>query len=128
MTREDFERWLDVFGRAWETNDPQDVGALVPESCEWHSGPFSEVFRDRQTLVDHWISTVNSQDDIKTSYEILSVEDGRGICRYRASHLQHKTALVTEDMILIVRLDDQARCVEFQEWPVSSRQPLEAFS
>jgi hypothetical protein len=85
------------------------------------------VFRDRQTLVDHWISTVSSQDEIQTNYEILSVENGRGICHYRASHLHHKTALVKEDMILIVKLDDAGCCTEFHEWPVSSQQPLAAY-
>ena len=128
MNRDDFSQWLDRFGEAWQTNNPAAIGRLVPDSCEWHAGPFAEVFRDRQTLVDHWVGTVNTHDDIKTSYEILAVDDGLGICRYRASYIRLKTARVEDDMIFLVRLNEQGECVEFREWYAGSSTPLPAYA
>ena len=128
MDRESFVQWLDQFTKAWQSNDPGDIGALVPETCEWHGGPFAEVFRDRQTLVDHWVGTVNTHSDIETSYEILCVAENRGICRYRASYTRLKTARETDDMILLVRLDGNGQCVEFHEWLGRSSAPLPAYA
>ena len=124
-----FSRWLDLFGIAWVTNAPEDIGRLVPDAFEWHSSPYAEIFRNRQTLVDHWISTVNAQSEISTSYEVLCEgADGTGVCHYTASYLLHKTARIDADAIFRVKLDDDERCVRFEEWFVTSRTPLPAYS
>ena len=124
MTHDELGRWLDAFGDAWKSNDPADIGALVTEQTEWHSGPFTEIFRDRQTLVDHWISTVNTHGPVETEYEILAVDGDTGISRYRASYGMHKTARVHGDGIFIIRLNDEGQCVEFHEWYDSQVEPL----
>jgi len=123
-----FSRWLDLFGVAWATNSPEDIARLVPDTFEWHSSPFAEIFRDRQTLVDHWISTVNAQSDVSTSYQILCEgADGVGICRYEVSYLLHKTARIDADAIFRVQLDADERCVLFEEWFITARTPLPAY-
>jgi hypothetical protein len=122
-----FVDWLELFGRSWKGNDPADIGALVPDKCAWHAGPFAEVFRDRQTLVDHWVSTVHSESNVEVEYEILSVTEEMGICRYRASYLQHKTARVECEYIFLITLDRDGKCEEFHEWGSSSTSPLSEY-
>src|SRR5262245_63171948 len=73
MNESQFVDWLELFGRSWKGNDPADIGALVPDKCAWHAGPFAEVFRDRQTLVDHWVSSVRPESNVEVGCEILSV-------------------------------------------------------
>jgi len=124
MTEGQFTKWLEAFGKAWQTNEPDDIGALVPDTFLWHAGPYVEIFRDRATLVDHWVSTVNTHSNVKPEYQILACESGRGICRYWVSYLLHKTAQVECDFILLVSLDESGRCTEFHEWMGTRMSPL----
>jgi hypothetical protein len=124
MTASPFQEWLDIFTRSWQTNDPDVIGSLVPDEFEWHSSPFGEIFRDRKTLVDHWVSTVRAHDSVEAEYEIYCDEPGRGVARIRASYLLHKTSRDQVDGIIQVHLDRDGRATLYQEWWVTSRTSL----
>jgi hypothetical protein len=124
VTRAQFVDWLETWGRAWRTNDPAEIGALVPEKFTWHT-PFVEIVRDRQTLVDRWVSTGDSESDVETDYEILALDEEKGISRYSATYLKNKTARVRAEYILMVSLDEDGRCTEFHEWGSASSAPLD---
>jgi hypothetical protein len=119
VTRAQFVDWLETWGRAWRTNDPAEIGALVPDTFTWVT-PFVEVVRDRQTLVDRWVKTGNTESDVETDYEILALDDERGICRYSATYLKNKTTRVQAEYVLMVSLDEDGRCKEFHEWGSAS--------
>jgi hypothetical protein len=111
------------------TNDPIDIGALVPDRFEWHSSPFQEIFRDRQTFIDRWMADVAPNSDVSTRYEILCEAPGRpAVCRYFANYTLHKTAKVDTDGILLVRLDGEGRCELFEEWFFSNRTPCPEYT
>jgi hypothetical protein len=115
VTRAQFVDWLETWGRAWRTNDPAEIGTLVADEFTWHT-PFVEVVRDRQTLVDRWVKTGKSESDVETDYEILALDEDRGICRYSATYLRDGTVRVRAEYILMVSLDESGRCTEFHEW------------
>jgi hypothetical protein len=121
MERKALESWCDQFAKAWCENDRALIGSLVPDDFTWRTGPFSEVFRDRETLVDHWVASVEAEKGHEISYEIVGICGDLGIVRFRASLVRHANMGMKEDILLAVRLDGDGRCREFREWSSSSR-------
>ena len=116
MDREGFADWLDRFGNAWITNDPDDIGDLFPHTrFEW-GGPFGEVWHEHDAVVEHWLDTADYFHELQVEYEILCVNASFGICRYKASFTRGTPERHQEDMILYVRLDDDNKVVELREW------------
>jgi hypothetical protein len=116
MDRQSLQSWCDLFATAWRENDRDLIGSLVPDTFLWRTGPFSEVFRDRAPLVEHWVAVVQAEEDHAISYEILATCDDLGIVRFRATFVRHANQRVTEDVLLAIRLDADGRCREFREW------------
>jgi hypothetical protein len=116
VERQLLESWCDRFTKAWQENDRALIGSLVPDEFTWRTGPFSGVFRDRETLVDHWVATVQAEREHQISYEILWAGEELGIVRFRASFIRYARQEVTDDILLAVRLDADGRCRDFREW------------
>jgi hypothetical protein len=71
------------------------------------------------------VTTGNSESDVETDYEILALDEARGICRYSATYLKNRTERVQAEYILMVSLDEDGRCTEFHEWGSASSAPLD---
>lgn len=117
MERDDFDRWLAAYGRAWETKDAQAVAGLFAEDAAYYETPFDEPMRGRAAVVDYWLELPGRQDEIRFEYEVLAVANDTGIAHWRASFVRLSTgARVTLDGILTATFDGANRCTEFREW------------
>ena len=47
-------RWLDAYGRAWETKDPEAAADLFAEDATYHETPFDEPMRGRAEISGYW--------------------------------------------------------------------------
>jgi len=45
VTLEELDRWLDAYGRAWETHDPDATLACFAEDAVYQWGPFGATVR-----------------------------------------------------------------------------------
>ncbi len=53
MDEDDIERWLQGYLRAWESNDPEDIGRLFTDEAQYHTAPHREPWTGR----DAWPMT-----------------------------------------------------------------------
>jgi hypothetical protein len=53
MTPNGFAGWLDTYGRAWESRDPQAAANLLTEDGTYQVTPFVEPMRGRQAILEY---------------------------------------------------------------------------
>jgi hypothetical protein len=115
MDPETFSSWLDAYGRAWETGDPQAAADLFAEDAAYYETPFDEPMRGREEIAEYWSGVPRSQDDVRFSYEILAASEG--IAHWSADFVRVPARVpVRLDGILLAKLDAEGRCTEFREW------------
>ena len=108
--------WLDAYGRAWETRDPEAAADLFTEDASYQETPFTEPERGRRAIREYWLNATQDQDDIQFGYEILSVTDDRGIARWWVSFTVAAQTQIQLDGIFLVVMAEDNRCKEFREW------------
>jgi hypothetical protein len=117
MDMERFRSWLDSYGRAWESQDPQSFANLFTDYASYHANPFSEPLSGHSAILDYWANIIRSQEQIQFNYEILAVTQDSGIAHWWASfvHISSKTK-VSLDGVCIVSLNGENRCKVFKQW------------
>jgi uncharacterized protein (TIGR02246 family) len=117
MTPNAFASWLDAYGRAWTSRDPQAAADLFAEDGTYQVTPFVEPMRGRQAILDYWTHVTQTEQDIHFGYEILSVTPEQGIARWWASFIIVPPGLKTKlDGIFLISLDEDGRCHSLREW------------
>ena len=117
MNPETFGSWLDAYGRAWETRDPESAATLFTEDATYHETPFDEPMRGRAAILEYWSDVPRSQGDIRFSYEILAASERGGVAHWGAEFLRLPARTrVRLDGILLAELDGDGSCTEFREW------------
>jgi SnoaL-like domain len=122
--RDRLSAWLERFGRAWEDRDAEHAVALFSEDGSYREGPFDEWLRGPDALRTHWSQLPAARPGIRFVYEVVVATDDGGVARWRGSYTRASDGVLVElDGILLVTLDDDGRCREFQEWSLLRERP-----
>ena len=118
MTLEELDRWLDVYGRAWERQDVDAFVACYAEDAVYHWGPWGEPLRGHDEIRAATEQATAQQEDIQFGHELLAITpDGRGIARWWVSIKQKGEDTIEENEgIFLVTLGEDGRCTDFREW------------
>ena len=65
MNFETFKTWLGVYGRAWETRDPQAAAHLFTEEATYQETPFDKPMRGLSAIMDYWSEVPRNQEQIR---------------------------------------------------------------
>lgn len=104
-------RWVDAYVRAWESNDPDHIGALFTEDGRYYTAPFRPPWTGRQGIVDGWLKRKDELGQWEFRYEVMAVADGVGFVRGWTAYPD-----VTYSNLWVIRLAGDGRCEEFTEW------------
>jgi hypothetical protein len=117
MDKERFQLWLDSYGHAWESQDHQAFASLFSDNVSYHANPFSEPLNGRSAILDYWSNVIQSQEQIRFSYEVLAITQDIGIAHWWVSfvHISSKTK-VKLDGISIISLNSENCCSNFKQW------------
>src|SRR5258708_6544912 len=85
MTPSAFASWLDAYGRAWTSRDPQAAADLFAEHGTYQVTPFVEPMRGKQAILEYWTNVAQTEQNIQFGYEILALTPEQGIARWWAS-------------------------------------------
>ncbi len=125
MDRNAFDRWMEAYGRAWLSNDPQGVAALFTEDAVYAVSPFLEPRRGRDRIVAEWTSDPEGQTEIEFRHEVLAFEGERGVAWFGASFTRRGDGVRVEmDGVIDCAFDDDGRCREHREWYFKRELPL----
>ena len=112
MQQSDVERWMKGYLKAWESNDPQDIGSLFTDDAAYYTAPDRDPWRGRDAIVEGWLGRKDERGDWSFRYEITAVCDDvafvRGWTEYRNNP--------DYSNLWVIRLDESGRCPEYMEW------------
>ncbi|KPK05350.1 MAG: hypothetical protein AMJ56_16030 [Anaerolineae bacterium SG8_19] len=95
ITSENFQEWLESYGRASEENDPRASAELFAPDAEYYETPFAD----------------------QSSYEIVAIQENLGIARWQARFTQINSGKrIALDCIFLVEFDEHHKCRMFREW------------
>ena len=128
MTFDELDRWLDVYGRAWERKDIDTFVACFTDDARYYWGPWDPPLRGHDEIRTRTQQAFDRQEDIRFGHEPLAVTpDGRGIARWWVSvRALAERAVVEDEGIFLVTLNADGRCSEFREWWNARSRPLDA--
>jgi ketosteroid isomerase-like protein len=105
--------WVDGYVRAWNSNDPADIGALFTDDAVYFTEPYEAPWRGRDEIVAKWLehrdepgqTTFHWQPLVETPE--LSILTGTTV--YRDPPRSYSN-------LWVIRFDSEGRCREFTEW------------
>ena len=108
-----YERWVERYVRAWNTNDPGDIRSLFAEDGRYFTEPYASPWEGRDAIVTGWLGAKDEPGDTQFDYAVLVATDDLGIVR--GETLYRSTARHYSNLWEI-RLDHNDACREFVEW------------
>ena len=109
--------WLDAYGRAWESQDPDAAAPLFTEDTEYFETPFVEPARGRKGVHAYWTATTGNHEGVKFTYEIKAVTGNIGIARWSSRFTRVSTgAAVHLDGVFVLEFGEDGLCSRLREW------------
>jgi nuclear transport factor 2 (NTF2) superfamily protein len=83
----DAKKWLQDYGRAWETRDPDMAACLFTRDVHYWETPFGEPIVSREGVREYWKRATDQQEDIhftvKDSFTVGHELIAQWGCTYR---------------------------------------------
>jgi len=117
MSEQALKRWLEAYGRAWETRSPQAVGEIFTDDATYQETPYEEPLRGRPAIMRYWSEAVSNQGDIHFNFEIVASTMEVGVAHWSASFNRIKSNTRMEiDGVFLLKFDEDNRCKSLREW------------
>lgn len=124
MTHEEARKLIEIYGRAWETKDPELIITIFTEDATYDD-PHEPINNGREAIRNYWITKViGEQDQIKFTLKNLWVDGDTVIAEWNAVFNDIKRDLridMTEVAIFGVR---EGRFSSLREYYKNIKTPL----
>jgi ketosteroid isomerase-like protein len=104
--------WVAQYVAAWESNDPEQIGALFSEDAAYLTAPDAEPRRGREQIVAGWLEDRDEPGTWSFDWKILHEDDGFVVVQGRTEYPAEKDYL----NLWIIQLDADGRATEYTEW------------
>jgi hypothetical protein len=122
VRRDQLTRWIDRYEKAWRTPGTALLEDLFAPSASYSAAPFERPMRGLEAIAWFWEAERDGPDEpFELTREPVAVEGEVGVARVEVRYAGPPERVYRD--LWIVRLDDQERCVEFEEWPFFPEQP-----
>ena len=112
MQREDFDKWVQAYIKAWESNERANIEALFAEDASYLTQAFREPWAGRKTIVENWLGRDDSPGDWDFGYHWWAIEGDTGVLEGVTRYHSQDTTFTN---IWVIVLDGEGRCREFRE-------------
>lgn len=117
LSEEAFKEWLEAYKKAWESRKPESVLELFTEDAEYFETPFGTPSTGKDKILEYWQNVPMLQRNIHFDYQIISVQNDTGYCRWQATFIRENSgAQVALDGIFQVEFAPSGSCQVFREW------------
>jgi ketosteroid isomerase-like protein len=118
ITIDQFSKWLEEYGSAWQTGDVQSVVTLFAHNARYEETPFDAPMIGREAIARYWDEGANkSQKEIRFHHQILAVLGATGLATWQASFIRVPSGIhVDLDGVLAADFTPEGTCVRFREW------------
>lgn len=107
------ETWIQNYIRAWESNDPDDIGALFGEHARYYTAPYRQPWTGREQIIHGWLGRRDEPGTWSFDHEVLVEQSGLGVMS-GVTHYPEQGRRYSN--LWLIRLDEQGLCEEFIEY------------
>ena len=104
--------WVAGYVAAWESNDPEQIGALFTDDAVYLTAPDAEPRRGREAIVAGWLEDLDDPGTWSFDWSILDEHDDFVVVQGRTEYPAEKDYL----NLWIIRLAEDGRATEYTEW------------
>ena len=115
---EALEKWMSGYRRAWESNDPDEIGALFTDDALYYNEPFSPPSRGRDAIVVNWLDKADSPGETTFTWSTLVETDTVAIVQ---GETRYPDTIFSN--LWVIRLAADGRAAEFTEWWMDQAHP-----
>lgn len=105
--------WVEAYRRAWESNDPAEIGKLFAKKAVYYHTPFAEPWAGREAIVAEWLARKDAPGTTTFRYEVLAARGDTAVVRGWTRYLEPPAEYSN---IWLIRFNKRGRCREFTEW------------
>lgn len=117
MTIHEVEGWLQRYGNAWMSRNPEGVGELFSADASYYETPFDAPFRGREGIREYWEGVPRGQADITFHARVLAVLGTTAIAKWDAEFTRVPSGQRIElDGMFVLVFNDRGECMELREW------------
>jgi len=114
-------RWVEVYERAWRTAGTDDLLRLFAPDATYQVSPWARPVEGLAAIRDLWESERDGADEAFTmANDIVAVEGNTAVVRIAVAYGDPDGSRWRD--LWVLRFDDDARCVAFEEWPFAPGQ------
>jgi hypothetical protein len=113
MEIDSINQWVEGYIKAWNSNDPEDIGRLFSDNAKYYTAPFRRPWTGRHGIISGWLDRKDEPDDFEFRYEVLGVSQKKGFVRGWTKYIKGNRDYSN---LWVIQLDDENRCDEFIEW------------
>lgn len=117
--REQHSAWLERYANAWRRHDLDLAADLFAEDVAYSFDPFSPSIRGRDAVVNYWRHALDGQRDLDLTVRLWSSEGEFASAEWWAA-FERDGSVVTLSASLLLRFDDDGRCLELHEHWIGS--------
>ena len=105
--------WIDGYVRAWNSNDPDEIGALFTDDALYFTEPYASPWRGRAEIVEGWLAARDEPGD--ATFEWRPLVEASDLAVVTGTTVYREPPR-TYSNLWVVRLEPDGRCREFTEW------------
>ncbi|MEV4343468.1 nuclear transport factor 2 family protein [Actinoplanes sp. NPDC049596] len=103
--------WVGNYRKAWESNDPRDIGGLFAEDAAYFTEPYAKPWIGRDTIVKKWLAIKDEPGSTTFEWHPVLVTEELAIIE--------ATTVYPNDVysnLWLLRLDQLGQARQFTEW------------
>jgi hypothetical protein len=108
------EFWLQRYATAWRDNDLSLAAGLFADDVEYSFDPFQQPIKGRHAVLEYWREAFAGQRELLLSVRLWAATADAAAAEWWAAFERDGTDL-TLSASLLLRFDDEGRCVELHE-------------
>jgi SnoaL-like protein len=103
--------WVGKYRKAWESNDPADIGGLFTKDAAYFPEPYAKPWLGRDKIVARWLRRRDEAGTTTFEWHPVLVTDEVAIIQATTTYPKK-----TFSNLWVVRLDNSGRARQFTEW------------
>lgn len=109
--------WLDAYGEAWESRDPDKAASLFTEDSSYQVTPYENPHVGQDGVRQYWATVTASQRNIEFEHRALSFSGNTGIVHWSAQFdVEPGDTHIELDGIFVLEFDEGGKCRRLREW------------
>jgi len=109
--------WLEAYGDAWESRDPDKAAVLFSSNSSYQVTPYEKAHIGQNGVRRYWAGVTENQRNVQFQSQALSVTGNSGIAHWSAKFdVEPDGTRIELDGIFVLEFDQNGKCRRLREW------------